>query len=99
MVSVKKAIIDFVLEDTAQKKVVKVELTPARIEVKEMAFRWRHKFNEHHRIIGNILFAINPCLAQALEIWHVTFKNLTLVDVNMLAAKIEAYELVEFTVY
>lgn len=98
LISVKKAIIDFVLEDTAQKKMKKVELTPARLEVKEMAFRWRHKFNENRRVIGNILFSINPCLAQTLEIWHVNFKNLTLVNVDILATKREAYEMAEFTV-
>lgn len=96
--SVKKAIIDFVLEDTAQKKTAKVELTSERLEIKNMAQRWRHKYVENRRVIGNILFAINPCLAQTLGIWHINFKNLCLIDVNLLSTKREAYELAEFMV-
>lgn len=98
LTSVKKAIIDYVLEDKLKKNTTKMEATAERIEVKGMSFRWRHRFEENRRLINSNLFAINNCLAQVLEIWHTTYNDASLVRVDELADKADAYELGDFTV-
>lgn len=95
--AVKKAVIDFVLGDALFRHVKKDDITAARLEIKEMTLKWKHRYDENRRQLNRYLFAINRCLAQILEIWHTTFKGACFVDVETLMTKGAAYDLTEFT--
>lgn len=53
---------------------------------------------EHRRMIFRNLFAINPCLAQILELWHVNFASKTFVNITTLTQHDGAFDLSDFTV-
>lgn len=95
--AVKKAVIDFVLGDALYRHVKRDEMTAARLEIKEMTLKWKYRYDENRRQLKRNLFTINRCLAQILEIWHTTFKDVTFVDVEALLSKGSAYDLAEFT--
>lgn len=96
--AVKKAVIDFVLGDALNKNINKSEVSQSRIELKAISRKWRHRYEENRKKIKRNLFAINPCLAQILEIWYTSFKDICYVDMKKLISKGQAYDLSEFTV-
>lgn len=96
--AVKKAVIDFVLGDALHKNRKKIEVSQERVELKGISMKWRHRFEENRKLIKRNLFAINPCLAQILEIWHTVFQGICYVDMAKIMEKKQAYDLSEFTV-
>lgn len=96
--AVKKAVIDFVLGDALHKNRKKDEISQARLELKGISMKWRHRFEQNRKLIKRNLFVINPCLAQMLEIWHTAFRGICYVDMEKIIEKKNAYDLSEFTV-
>jgi dynein heavy chain len=95
--AVKKAVIDFVLGDALHKNRKKDDISQARLELKQISMKWRHRFEENRKLIKRNLMVINPCLAQILEIWHTTFQGICYVDMKKIMEKGNAYDLSEFT--
>lgn len=80
MLSVKKAIVDFVLRDTKSgessddQKKAKVKLPEYRAELEVVPKPWRASYFRAKNEINKNLFLINSCMAQLLKLWHTSFK-------------------------
>ncbi|XP_055588743.1 dynein axonemal heavy chain 7 isoform X2 [Uranotaenia lowii] len=95
--AVKKAVVDFVLGDAMTKFMKKEEVTPARLEIKDLRLKWKHRYDENRAKLKRNLFSINACSIQVLELWDNDFKTLALVNVEKLMERGQAYDLTEFT--
>ncbi|XP_056634815.1 dynein axonemal heavy chain 7 [Diorhabda sublineata] len=96
MMAVKKAIVDFVLQDPAFVKAVGDDLSPVRRELKDIGNNFRPAFNAAKIKIKKNLHCINPCLAAVLDLWEKEFKDLRLLDIEAFKNHQGAFELNEF---
>ncbi|TPP57810.1 Dynein heavy chain [Fasciola gigantica] len=109
MFSVKKAIVDFVLRESADKlpspaekqKICDMtddECKPPehRKELEIVPKPWHSSFIAAHRFCQRHLFVTNACMLQVLDLWHTSFANLRLVDIEELYSKSSAIELTGF---
>jgi dynein heavy chain len=76
MLSVKKAIVDFVLRDSkeADAERANVKVPEYRAELDVVPRPWHYSFVRSRQEIAKNLHLINPCIAQLLKLWHVSFK-------------------------
>jgi dynein heavy chain, axonemal len=82
LLSVKKAIVDFVLRDSsevegkdAEAKLKSQLKTPEhRLEMTVVPKPWHSSFEKARRDINKNLHSINPCMSQVLKLWYTTFK-------------------------
>lgn len=82
LLSVKKAIVDFVLRDTSRDSVVlndksakTSKQTPQhRLEIAIVPKPWHQSFERNRVEIFKNLYAINSCMAQVLKLWYTSFK-------------------------
>ncbi|XP_031456999.1 dynein heavy chain 7, axonemal isoform X1 [Phasianus colchicus] len=98
--SVKKAIVDFVLRDTREKDEDKKKdsLLPHRAELEVVPKPWKKSFMSAYSYIKENLHAINPSMLAVLKLWETSFKNLRLLDTELFHNKQEAEELASFQV-
>ena len=93
LLSVKKAIVDFVLRDSSRDNVVLTDakaaaaraakLTPQhRLEIAIVPKPWHNSFERNRVEIQKNLFAINPCMAQVLKLWYPNYNKLRMIDIN-----------------
>lgn len=83
LLSVKKAIVDFVLKDPREKDDKKEEtLLPHRKEMALVPKPWRKMFFHNKDIIHRILHITNPSMKQVLELWHTYFRDLRFIDIR-----------------
>uniref|UniRef100_UPI003AAEEA19 dynein axonemal heavy chain 7 n=1 Tax=Centroberyx gerrardi TaxID=166262 RepID=UPI003AAEEA19 len=95
--SVKKAIVDFVLRDPRESDKGKVkDLPPHRAEMEVVPKPWHKSFVHAQRRMRDNLHAINPTMLQVLDLWHVSFKKLRLIDVEEFHSREESMELSVF---
>jgi dynein heavy chain len=77
LLSVKKAIVDFVLKDSRKEDGEK-RLTAGQEQVKNdleaLSKLWHHNYERSVAEVGKSLHAINPCMAQVLRLWYTTFE-------------------------
>ncbi|XP_069052852.1 dynein axonemal heavy chain 7 isoform X2 [Lepisosteus oculatus] len=94
LLSVKKAIVDFVLRDPREKDEASVkDLPPHRAEMEVVPKPWKKSFLLAQKIMKDKLNAINPTMLSVLDLWHVSFKNLRLIDVEEFHNRQESLEL------
>jgi dynein heavy chain, axonemal len=75
LLSVKKAIVDFVLKDSTDEfKKPKSKLPEYRLELEIVPKPWHHKFEKSKNDIAKNLHSTNPCMTQVLKIWDTTFR-------------------------
>ena len=76
MLSVKKAIVDFVLRDSKESddQKAKVKLPEYRAELKVVPKPWLASYLKARDEVNKNLHLINQCMAQLLKLWHVSFK-------------------------
>nr|CAD7415718.1 unnamed protein product [Timema poppensis] len=97
MLSVKKAIVDFVLQDPSQSdNRIKEYDSEFRRELKEMSMTWKLTFDSARLKMRRNLYTINPCLAQVLDLWHRSFTNMRLVDIQEVIKSGAALDLMDF---
>ncbi|XP_048808316.1 dynein axonemal heavy chain 7 isoform X2 [Lagopus muta] len=98
--SVKKAIVDFVLRDTREKDEDKKKdsVLPHRAEIEVVPKPWNKSFTSAYSYIKENLHAINPSMLAVLKLWETSFKNLRLLDTELFHNKQEAKELASFQV-
>nr|XP_051704293.1 dynein axonemal heavy chain 7 isoform X3 [Oryctolagus cuniculus] len=98
LLSVKKSIVDFVLKDPREKEDDKKtsELLPHRAEMEVLPKPWRKSFLAAKSYIKDHLNAMNPTMLAVLALWHSTYKNLRLVDIEDFHNRQEALELSAF---
>ncbi|CAM5089785.1 unnamed protein product [Natator depressus] len=95
LLSVKKAIVDFVLRDPRGKDEDKKEafLPPHRAEMEVVPKFWNKSFLSACSYIKENLYAMNPTMLAVLDLWETSFKNLRLVDKETFHNRQEAMEL------
>ncbi|XP_009641827.1 dynein heavy chain 7, axonemal [Egretta garzetta] len=95
LLSVKKAIVDFVLRDTREKDEDKKKdfLLPHRAEIEVVPKPWNKSFLSACSYLKENLHAINPSMLALLNLWETSFKNLRLLDTEIFHNKQEAEEL------
>ncbi|TPX60044.1 hypothetical protein PhCBS80983_g02063 [Powellomyces hirtus] len=95
--SVKKAIVDFVLKDPRQK--TELESTQVKDEdfvmIRKSTPTWQSSYVQSQQTILKTLFYINPTVVEIQELWH-RFENLRLFDLESVLVKGGAYELKAF---
>ncbi|KAM6332812.1 dynein axonemal heavy chain 7 [Podargus strigoides] len=98
LLSVKKAIVDFVFRDTREKDEDKEKESPLphRAEIEVVPKPWNKSFLSARRYLKENLHAINPSILAVLNLWETSFKNLRLLDTKIFHDKQEAEELFFF---
>ncbi|KAJ8410629.1 hypothetical protein AAFF_G00195330 [Aldrovandia affinis] len=94
VLSVKKAIVDFVLRDPRLKdKIVEKVLPPHRTEMQLVPKAWKKSFLYAQNMMRDNLYAINPTMLSVLNLWHVTYKSLRLINIEDFRNHPESLEL------
>ncbi|XP_074685677.1 dynein axonemal heavy chain 7 isoform X1 [Strix aluco] len=95
LLSVKKAIVDFVLRDTREKDKDKKKdfLLPHRAVLEVVPKPWNKSFLSACSYMKENLHAINPSMLAVLNLWETSFKNLRLLDTEIYHNKQEAEDL------
>ncbi|XP_010562350.1 PREDICTED: dynein heavy chain 7, axonemal [Haliaeetus leucocephalus] len=95
LLSVKKAIVDFVLRDTRETDEDKKEdfLLPHRAEIEVVPKPWNKSFLSACSYMKENLHAINPSMLALLNLWETSFKNLRLLDTEIFQNKHKAEDL------
>ncbi|XP_015723152.1 dynein heavy chain 7, axonemal isoform X2 [Coturnix japonica] len=96
LLSVKKAIVDFVLRDPREKDDKKEPLPPHRAEMAVVPKPWNKSFISAYCRMRENLHAINPSMLAVLKLWETSFKNLRLLDTEVFHNKRDAQELSSF---
>ncbi|XP_059164025.1 dynein axonemal heavy chain 7-like isoform X1 [Physella acuta] len=94
LLSVKKAIVDFVLKDPRQQDDDKDEKLPPHRE--EMAVKpkpWNKSFLAALEYTSEHLHNTNPCMMQVLDLWHFSFGKLRFIDIEEFHSREESMEL------
>lgn len=75
LMSVKKGIVDFVLQDPSLSELGIVEYdSEARREMKQICRIFTPNYEPIRHKMYNDLHTINPCIAQVLDLWHRQFR-------------------------
>ena len=75
ILSVKKAIVDFVLQDPSEcDNRIRQYDSAERQELLEMSKTWKNSFQHALVKIQKSLHVVNPCLAQVLDLWYKSFR-------------------------
>nr|DBA34563.1 TPA: hypothetical protein GDO54_002113 [Pyxicephalus adspersus] len=94
LLSVKKAIVDFVLKDPGEKNEDKqVILEPHRAELQVVPKPWKKSFLANYNFIKENLNSVNPTMAAVLDLWHSSFGQLRLIDTDEFHSRQESMEL------
>ncbi|KAM3849660.1 dynein axonemal heavy chain 7 [Diretmus argenteus] len=95
-VSVKKAIVDFVFRDPREREEDTKDPPLHRTEMKVVPKPWRKNFLRAQRRMRENLHAVNPTMLQVLALWHRSFTELRLIDVEEFHNRKESMELSAF---
>ncbi|XP_024258908.2 dynein axonemal heavy chain 7 isoform X2 [Oncorhynchus tshawytscha] len=94
LLSVKKAIVDFVLRDPRENDEDKVkDVPPHRVEMEVVPKPWNKSFLHAQKRMRDKLHSINPTMLSVLDLWHVSFKKMRLIDVEEFQNRQESMEL------
>lgn len=78
LLSVKKAIVDFVLRDSkeleAEQAKLKLSIPEYKLELDIVPKPWHQSFERARNEMSKNLHSINPCMSQVLKLWHISFK-------------------------
>ncbi|XP_014666536.1 PREDICTED: dynein heavy chain 7, axonemal-like [Priapulus caudatus] len=98
LLSVKKAIVDFVLKDPRQKDEEESvdESLEHRQELKQVPKPWFREFLYARNAMKEKLNVINPCMAAVLALWHDKYRYLRLVNKDEMQLVSSAVELPTF---
>ncbi|XP_052421590.1 dynein axonemal heavy chain 7 [Carassius gibelio] len=97
LLSVKKAIVDFVLQDPRENQESKARDLPAhRQEMEIIPKPWNKSFLQAQKRMRHQLHSINPTMLAVLDLWQLSFKKVRLVDVEVFHNEQEAVELSAF---
>ncbi|KAF7280376.1 hypothetical protein GWI33_006107 [Rhynchophorus ferrugineus] len=96
MMANKKAIIDFVLQDSAFTAATKEHDIPFIQERKAIGNSYKPCFDYAKAKMEKNLHVINPCLAILLDLWYTKFRKLRLIDIGELMSHQGAFDLQEF---
>uniref|UniRef100_UPI00398F1DFB dynein axonemal heavy chain 7 isoform X1 n=2 Tax=Pristiophorus japonicus TaxID=55135 RepID=UPI00398F1DFB len=98
LLSVKKAIVDFVLRDPREKEEEKKELPTHRAELEIVPKPWNKSFLLARNLIKANLNSVNPTMLAVLDLWQCSFKQLRFIDVDEFRNRIDSMELTTFQI-
>ncbi|XP_078488802.1 dynein axonemal heavy chain 7 isoform X2 [Ciona intestinalis] len=96
LLSVKKAIVDFVLRDPREKEEEAPVLLPHRAELEVVPKPWYRSYVNGANLIRENLNVTNPTMMAVLDLWHVSFGRMRLVDIEEFHKREESMELQTF---
>uniref|UniRef100_A0A3P8ZV56 EF-hand domain-containing protein n=1 Tax=Esox lucius TaxID=8010 RepID=A0A3P8ZV56_ESOLU len=97
LLSVKKSIVDFVLRDPRERDEDNVkDLPPHRVEIEVVPKPWNKSFLHARKKIRDNLHSINPTMLSVLDLWHVSFEKIRLIDIEEFHNRAESMELSVF---
>ncbi|XP_075248722.1 dynein axonemal heavy chain 7-like isoform X2 [Convolutriloba macropyga] len=98
LLSVKKAIVDFVLRDLRERDddEAVVVLPEHRMELLVVPKPWEKSFHQARNAIMQDLNVVNPCMKQVLNLWYQHYKGMRLVDGQEFLKMQDALELKAF---
>ncbi|KAJ8726571.1 hypothetical protein PYW07_001269 [Mythimna separata] len=96
MMSMKKAIVDFVLKDPNTEESLEEDDSPLKQEMAKKDDAWRNRYALAQKYLTKNLHSVNPCIAQVLQIWWKQFNDLRLISMKDIMTTNEAYELQDF---
>lgn len=97
MLTMKKAIVDYVLQDPSFVQAATAEVaTPLRKELVQLSAGWKAAAEQARLKLERSLHVTNPCLAVLLDLWYSNFRKLRLVRTEEFVQHRKAYELQEF---
>ncbi|KAL7866083.1 hypothetical protein SRHO_G00113300 [Serrasalmus rhombeus] len=95
--SVQKAMVDLTLQDPRENEEEKVkELPRHRQEMEVVPKPWKTSFHQTKKRMKIRLHSFNPTMLSMLDLWHVSFKKLRLIDVQDFHTRQESMELSVF---
>uniref|UniRef100_A0A8B9LFK1 Dynein axonemal heavy chain 7 n=1 Tax=Astyanax mexicanus TaxID=7994 RepID=A0A8B9LFK1_ASTMX len=75
LLSVKKSIVNYAVQDPREKNEKKVrDLPPHRKELEVLPKPWKKSFHQAQKRMRDRLHSINPTMLHVLDLWHVSFK-------------------------
>ncbi|KAI8819310.1 dynein heavy chain and region D6 of dynein motor-domain-containing protein [Fimicolochytrium jonesii] len=97
--SVKKAIVDFVLKDPREKVEFAADTAHVSqenfVNIRKSTPSWQSAYTQAQQLIFKNLFYVNPTIVETQELWH-KFENLRMFDLESVLGKGVAYELKAF---
>uniref|UniRef100_A0A3B4DBH6 Dynein axonemal heavy chain 7 n=1 Tax=Pygocentrus nattereri TaxID=42514 RepID=A0A3B4DBH6_PYGNA len=95
--SVQKAMVDLTLQDPRENEEEKVKELPChRQEMEVVPKPWKTSFHQTKKRMKIRLHSFNPTMLSMLDLWHVSFKKLRLIDVQDFHTRQESMELSVF---
>ncbi|XP_029968156.1 dynein heavy chain 7, axonemal-like [Salarias fasciatus] len=97
LISVKTSILKYTLRRSMESDKPKVKDVPShRLELEIVPKPWNGSFVQARRRMSSNLHLFNPTMLRVLTHWHVTYKNLRLIDVEQFHSREESIELSAF---
>lgn len=96
ILSVKKAIVDFVLKDPRDKANERGAISKHMEEMAKISKQWLPSFLSARRFLLKNLFNVNPTHRAVLTLWHKEFKDLCLINAAELRNSDVAFEMGAF---
>ncbi|XP_052827203.1 dynein axonemal heavy chain 7 [Octopus bimaculoides] len=94
LMSVKKAIVDFVLKDPRESEKKEEKILPKhRQEMAMVPKPWQRNFYYYRSVIYRILHIVNPAMKQILALWHTQFADLRFVNIKEFHNRKESMEI------
>ncbi|XP_030613861.1 dynein heavy chain 7, axonemal isoform X2 [Archocentrus centrarchus] len=94
--STKAALLRYIFGESKGYDREKEDLPPHRLEVENVPKPWNKSFVHARKRIGEKLYSVNPTMLKVQYLWHFSFKNLRLIDVEEFYHRKESTELSEF---
>ncbi|KAK2839527.1 hypothetical protein Q5P01_013267 [Channa striata] len=95
LLSIKTAILNYTFRGSNHEDRV-TDLLPHRLELEVLPKPWNKSFVFAQNCIRETLHSIHPTMLQVLYLWHVSYKNLRLIDVEEFHSRKES---IEFSVF
>ena len=97
LMSVKKAIVDFVLKDPMDREEeTEVVLPTHRQEMMMLPKPWEKSFAQNLKLISNILYTSNAVIGRLVNLWHKSYQDLRFVDTRIFEMEEKAMEVSYF---
>jgi dynein heavy chain len=98
LLSVKKAIVDFVLRDSRENESDKPheKIAEYKQELEVVPKPWHMSFERARYDLSKNLHSINPCMSQVLLLWYTSFNRLRMIDITEFQNQINSIELTIF---
>ncbi|XP_054642367.1 dynein axonemal heavy chain 7 [Dunckerocampus dactyliophorus] len=97
LLSIKTAILKYTFSDPVEiDEDPEKDLPPHRLELVRVPKAWKDSFVYAQKRMNNWLHSFNPTMQQVLNLWHVSYKQMRLIDTAEIRRRTESMELSAF---